>query len=182
MRELWTLKLSLKIVTAQIYIYYFRVTSKRHHRVLMEPLVFEGRGKRKKMSKTGEHFIRSLLMRNPLERLGSRGGVGELKRHRFFLDIDFRSILSKTFDPPWIPDFEQSGEDETRFISKEFLGKRGSMVDPPPAFEACLYNEFEGFSWEYQLSPIEMTVRLPPPDNKANKYELSLESSSNSLL
>ncbi len=72
-------------------------------------------------------IMRGLLERNVNKRLGATkstmfevGGVKVLKNHPFFVDIDWKGLLSKSPSPPFIPDLSGGPMDTTNFCS-DFL-------------------------------------------------------------
>ena len=52
------------------------------------------------ISKKGQNFIRSLLVKNPLERLGSKYDIEEIKNHPYFEDVDWNKIYNREYIPP----------------------------------------------------------------------------------
>ena len=52
------------------------------------------------ISKKGQNLIRSLLIKNPLERLGSKNDVEDIKNHPYFDDIDWNKIYNREYMPP----------------------------------------------------------------------------------
>ncbi len=72
-------------------------------------------------------IMRGLLERNVNKRLGATkstmfevGGVKVLKNHPFFVDIDWKDLLSKSLPPPFIPNLSGGPMDTTNFCS-DFL-------------------------------------------------------------
>ena len=52
------------------------------------------------ISKKGQNLIRSLLIKNPSERLGSKYDVEEIKNHPYFDDVDWNKIYNREYMPP----------------------------------------------------------------------------------
>ena len=49
-------------------------------------------------------LVKKLLMRDPVTRLGNlRGGVEEIKQHKWFKTFDFDKMLSRAMTAPWVP-------------------------------------------------------------------------------
>ncbi|KAI2634837.1 kinase-like protein [Hypomontagnella submonticulosa] len=53
-------------------------------------------------------FIKGLLNRNPTHRLGNN--MGELKNHRFLVDINWDAMARRQVAPPWIPPIYPPGD------------------------------------------------------------------------
>ena len=52
------------------------------------------------ISKKAQNLIRSLLIKDPLERLGSKYDVEEIKNHPYFEDIDWDKVYNREYLPP----------------------------------------------------------------------------------
>jgi len=52
------------------------------------------------ISKKGQNLIRSLLNKNPMERLGSKNDIEEIKSHPYFDDIDWEKVYNREYIPP----------------------------------------------------------------------------------
>lgn len=52
------------------------------------------------MSHLAVSFIKALLQKDPKQRLGSRGGIVEIKQHPFLADVDWNAMLNKKIPPP----------------------------------------------------------------------------------
>mmetsp|Transcript_5881 Transcript_5881/g.17724 ORF Transcript_5881/g.17724 Transcript_5881/m.17724 type:complete len:455 (+) Transcript_5881:45-1409(+) len=64
-------------------------------------------------------LLRSLLKREPSERLGSgQGDADEIKAHPFFAPIDFEALLDGAVPPPWTP--HVVGSLDTSQFDREF--------------------------------------------------------------
>ncbi|TKR62293.1 hypothetical protein L596_026275 [Steinernema carpocapsae] len=103
-----------------------------------------------------ENMIRSLLEKNPLERLGTTFGAQELMTHNFFDGLDFNSLLRQKAE--FVPNLENdedtsyfdtrsnrynhevdSGDDEVpMFLSFSTASPRHSVVGIDPAIQAHL--------------------------------------------
>ena len=69
------------------------------------------------ISKIAKDFIKKLLIKNQNERLGSKGGFNEIKKHPFFENFNFVLLEQKKLDVPFKPKLEGS-LDLTNFDSK----------------------------------------------------------------
>ena len=79
------------------------------------------------VSRTAASFIQGLLVRNPLERLGARGG-SEVTAHSFFASIDFDALYHRELAPPFNPCRNQEEKDSENF-EKEFTAMPVISVD-----------------------------------------------------
>ena len=52
------------------------------------------------ISKQAKDFIRSLLIKNPDERLGSKNDAKEIKNNKYFKDVDWNKVYNKEYVPP----------------------------------------------------------------------------------
>lgn len=62
-----------------------------------------------KVKKPAQNLIRRLCRTNPSERIGNlKGGVNEIKNHRWFAGFDWDGLRSQQLEPPHIPDIVNS--------------------------------------------------------------------------
>ena len=54
------------------------------------------------ISEKAKNLIKSLLKRNPKERLGSKRDVEEIKEHEYFADVDWQKVYERKYKPPQI--------------------------------------------------------------------------------
>lgn len=74
-----------------------------------------------------KEFVKHLLTRNPVERLGcGGGGVRDVMGHSVFGDMDFSALVCKSLRPPFRPDIA-SNEDTSNFDAD--AGQGFSAVD-----------------------------------------------------
>ncbi|EPZ33161.1 kinase-like protein [Rozella allomycis CSF55] len=67
-------------------------------------------------------FIKNLLIRNPVERLGCRGaGFEEIKAHPWFQDLDWDLLVKKELTAPFIPDQKRANFDATYELEELLL-------------------------------------------------------------
>lgn len=66
----------------------------------------------------GRNFVKGLLNRNPKHRLGATDDAEELKRHPFFVDINWEALTQKTITPPFKPKLKS--ETDTSNFDPEF--------------------------------------------------------------
>jgi len=100
------------------------------------------------LTPTTLHLLRSLLKKDPYQRLGSEGGAEEVKAHIWFCDINWEALYNRQVTPPFVPVLE--GQGDFRYVDEVFLRS-------PPRDSVYLQggspcsSTFEGFS--YQGSP-----------------------------
>ena len=54
------------------------------------------------VSEKAQNLIKSLLKRNPNERLGSKRDIEEIKEHEYFSDVDWQKVYERKYKPPQI--------------------------------------------------------------------------------
>ena len=74
-----------------------------YERILYEPLTIPTF-----LSATLRSFLVGLLKKDPLERLGSKRGIEEIKEHPWCNDINWDYYLSRKVEPPFKPNLRQS--------------------------------------------------------------------------
>ncbi|ODV59242.1 serine/threonine protein kinase SCH9, partial [Ascoidea rubescens DSM 1968] len=78
------------------------------------------------LSPEGRQFVKGLLNRNPVNRLGSNGDVAELKAQPFFSDIDWNLLVQKKIPPPYKPPLRN--ETDVSNFDPEFTQTTGSAI------------------------------------------------------
>lgn len=71
-------------------------------------------------------LVAKLLMKNPKDRIGYKGGAQEIKIHPFFLGVDFDQVFQKNvplFDPSTLPDIEIKGHNIPLHKATKLLSK-----------------------------------------------------------
>jgi len=115
------------------------------------------------VSPLARQIISLLLERDPMRRLGSRGGVLEVRRHPFFADIDFEALLEKRCAAPWVPPKDQEGACFDTLYTQQPVH---SLIAP---VAGELGHDFAGFSW------------APPPDKFPSSSPPSSDMASSTL-
>ncbi|KAL7628363.1 Serine/threonine-protein kinase [Parahypoxylon ruwenzoriense] len=80
------------------------------------------------LSQEGRNFVKGLLNRNPKHRLGALDDADELKRHPFFVDVDWEVLSRKLITPPFKPKLKS--ETDVSYFDPEFtnaLNTNGSL-------------------------------------------------------
>ena len=103
--------------------------------------------KRIPLSEEAKDVIRKLLEKNPKNRLGSKEGIEEIKRHPFFASIDFKAIEEKKLPAPFIPELEN--DTDVQYFDEEFTNEEvGMSYIPKKNMEVIRKNQgkFKEFS------------------------------------
>ncbi|KAA0146570.1 hypothetical protein FNF27_07664 [Cafeteria roenbergensis] len=103
--------------------FYDRSRQDMYRKILDAPLVRPASG----MSADAFDFCSKLLIRDPKQRLGAKGGHDVLS-HPFFASIDFATLKDAT--PPWVP--RVAGPEDTSNVAPEFTAEPPA-VTPSPA-------------------------------------------------
>ena len=72
-------------------------------------------------SKDAQDIITKLLDRNPTTRLGSKGGISDIKSHPFFASIEFDLVFKKKLNAPFKPLIEDKYDVQN--FDEEFTGE-----------------------------------------------------------
>jgi len=89
-------------------------------------------------------LIRKFLDRNPETRLTE---IESIKKHHWFKDMDWDSLLSKELQPPYIP---QVSKESTILIDEAFtkMDVNETIITPPPNNIGGNKDQFEGFTYQ----------------------------------
>jgi len=93
-----------------------------------------------------QSFLKGLLIRDPLKRLGTAKDGAELRAHPWFEDIDFGKLQKKEIKAPFIPDvagFSDTSQIDPVFIREEAID---SLVVDSKLSAAD--GKFDGFTYE----------------------------------
>ncbi|XP_026057081.1 ribosomal protein S6 kinase alpha-3-like isoform X1 [Carassius auratus] len=110
------------------------------------------------LSSEAQSLLRSLFKRNPSNRLGAGpDGVEEIKRHQFYVTIDWNKLFRREIHPPFKP---ASGRpDDTFYFDPEFTAKtpKDSPGVPPSANANQLFRGFSfvAISSEEESQPLQ---------------------------
>jgi len=80
------------------------------------------------MSEKAQSLLNGLLEKNPKQRLGSNGGLAEIKKHPFFAGLDFDKLTKKQIAPPFKPESKEGKLDVVN-VDDEF--KKETPKDTP---------------------------------------------------
>ncbi|XP_059374976.1 ribosomal protein S6 kinase alpha-1-like isoform X2 [Carassius carassius] len=97
------------------------------------------------LSAEAQSLLRALFKRNPTNRLGSDpDGAEEIKRHSFFITIDWNKLFRREIKPPFKPAVARP--DDTFYFDSEFTSRtpKDSPGVPP---SAGAHQLFRGFSF-----------------------------------
>lgn len=134
------------------------------------------------LSPEGRDFVKGLLNRNPLHRLGATDDARELMQHAFFKDIDWTALKKKQVTPPYKP--QVSSDDDTSNFDPEFTSASTSVItrgmegpggNGTVPLSPGIQDKFKGFTYvddtlmdEYfkgkdARAPLSASFRAPPP-------------------
>lgn len=88
-------------------------------------------------------FVRKLLKADWTRRLGcQRGGAADVKRHRWFEELDWGTVLARVIPAPWLPPI--AAEDDTRNFD-EYPDSDGEGGAALSGKAATLFDDLGGF-------------------------------------
>lgn len=102
------------------------------------------------ISKEAQDFITRLLDRDPTRRLGSHGGVAEVKAHAFFKDINWNVVYNKQMQLPFVPETEEEFVQEVDTIpilSSSLPINEKKLTQSNPISLIFDQSKFKGFSY-----------------------------------
>jgi len=118
---------SLGILTFEMLVgcppFYHANVQIMYSKIISEPVPQPG----SLVSGDAKKFILALLNRNVASRLGSAGGITEIRKHPFFSTVNWDLLYAKKIKPPFIPKLK--GTSDTSFVAQEFLDEK--VVDTP---------------------------------------------------
>lgn len=106
------------------------------------------------LTPNAKDIIRRLLKKIPEQRLGSGPQDGEdIKRHRFFENVNWCEVLARRVDPPFKPGLVS--EDDVSMFDQEFTSR--PAIDSPcgPSPSTSIEETFKGFSY---VAPLHLSV------------------------
>lgn len=65
-----------------------------------------------------------LLVKDPTNRLGSKNGAADLKKHKFFEGVNWDKMMIKMYRPPILLQLQLSSDDDTHMFSADFTTKK----------------------------------------------------------
>ena len=122
----------------------------RHKRepILHDVLRFP-KGENRQVSESAKSFLRGLLQRRVVDRLGSTNGAEELKQSAFFSELDFERVYTKSVKAKFVPPLMRSDSDVRNF-DLEFTREKpvDSVVTSQMSDTLQEKTNFEGFTFE----------------------------------
>lgn len=97
----------------------------------------------KQVSSLAKDLITKLLEPNPRKRLGFNGAE-EIKRHKYFKEIDFEMVLEKRYKPPFVP--KLYSDSDLRYFDVGFTSDNVESLENNTNIKSL--GEFEGFSYQ----------------------------------
>lgn len=145
----WALGTLLYEILTGLPPFYDTNVQRMYHKILHEPLKFpksEGR----QVSEEAKDLLRGLLERRVANRIGSGPtDAQELKRSRFFSQLDFKKVYNKEYPAEFIPPAASSQTDVKNFDA-EFTNEKAadSMVHSAMSETMQEKSNFEGFTYK----------------------------------
>jgi serine/threonine protein kinase len=118
----WSLGILLYELTIGIPPFYSQNVNEMYRKIQTSPLFFPSSFKH--LTLQFKACVSELLDRNPRYRLG--GGVDdfeEIKRHPFFIGMDWEALYKKELEPPFKPDVK-GGDDDVSLFDKQFTDEK----------------------------------------------------------
>ena len=103
------------------------------------------------VSPLAQHFIRSLLLKDPVRRLGAQGAA-EVKNHPWFAQLDWDQLFAKQVSPPFIPNLTDLAD--TQYFSDQFTTR--PMNENPQQSPPTDSPTFRGFSYDPSNGDFDM--------------------------
>lgn len=104
----------------------------------------------KKISRSAQNLVKKLCRDNPAERLGYlRGGLKDIKTHRWFEGFNWRGLEDRTLVPPIIPNVRSATD------TSNFDHFPPSQEDIPPD---------DNSGWDVDFGPVQSTPKWCLPD------------------
>ena len=93
--------------------------------------------------KSAKDLISKLLEPNPRKRLGYNG-ADDIKRHKYFKEIDFEMVVEKKYKPPFVP--KLYNDFDLRYFDIGFTSDNVESLENNTKIKSL--GEFEGFSYQ----------------------------------
>ncbi|KAJ3150499.1 Serine/threonine kinase [Geranomyces michiganensis] len=91
-------------------------------------------------------LLQGLMNKNPARRLGGgRLGAEEIKRHPYFLGVDWQAFMDKRVPPPWVPTIKHA-TDVSNF-DPEFTREKAVLTPIAGVLSTADQNEFKDFTY-----------------------------------
>ncbi|KAJ3022317.1 Serine/threonine kinase [Thoreauomyces humboldtii] len=91
-------------------------------------------------------LLQGLMNKNPARRLGGgRLGAEEIKRHPYFIGVDWQAFMDKRIPPPWIPTIKHA-TDVSNF-DPEFTREKAVLTPINSVLSTADQNEFRDFTY-----------------------------------
>lgn len=106
------------------------------------------------VSSTAKAFIRKMLVREVMQRMGSRDGSVEVKGDAFFNSLEFKKVAKRSYVPEFVPP-KQKNDADTRNFEKEFTDERpaDSLASTTMTESMAAKANFEGFTFTDKDAP-----------------------------
>ncbi len=135
--------------------FYTKDVQEMYKRTLLNQVKFPSKNS---VSRAGLDFIAGLLVKVPSRRLGSIADALEVMHHPWFAGFDWKALLARKLQPPFIP---QNTNWETNF-DPDFIKEepRDSICEPDPSILAEFSKEFAMFTEEDTKSILKINLDI----------------------
>ena len=96
------------------------------------------------MNEDTKDFLRKILRKDPIERLGSKG-FSEIKSHNFFKNMNFDDVFNRRLIPEYIP--PTNSPSDVQHIDQDFLSQAPESFNPLNGIVVPENNPFKGFTY-----------------------------------
>eukprot|EP00483_Globobulimina_turgida_P003801 UN03808 len=103
-----------------------------------------------------QDLIKALLQRQVENRLGFINDVEDIKKHKWFRDVDWQKVLDKEIEAPYIPQMENENDlADTTCVANKYLQEQvaDTFTDKPQINEQEL---FRGFTFRPEVDGDEV--------------------------
>ncbi|KAJ7199611.1 kinase-like domain-containing protein [Mycena pura] len=136
----WTIGVLLYEMLAGLPPFYDEVTDRMYEKILNDPLVFPP-----EIGPEARSILTQLLNRDPTQRLGVNGAA-EIKKHPFFVSMEFKLLLQKKIQPPFKPNLT-SPVDVSNFDTVFTVEPPVDSVVENSNLSQTVQEQFSGFSY-----------------------------------
>ena len=98
----WTLGVLTYELMVGIPPFYSQNVNEMYRKIQESPLLFPNG-----MSKAFKVIVSRLLIRNPMQRLGARNDIEDVKAEQWFKNLDFEKLMKKEVEPVYKPHFDE---------------------------------------------------------------------------
>jgi serine/threonine protein kinase len=120
------------------------------------------------LSAEAKAVLTGLLQRDPKRRLGSNGDAEEIRKHPFFLPIDFDALNRREIQPPYKPPVSDGKMDLTN-VDEEFKSETVKDTPAPAASKIQQPVNFPNFTYVAPKGTVLQDSLLDDKNGKAGE-------------